>query len=1283
MFADTGPHVPNDVRLNSILDQLGIEEISILSEFGPDELVALLDSYEISPTDRDYVLALVPQSNAASDNTGDADTANRPSDSTGSPASARSIILGIREEHNTIGTKYTTPAELPFNEDGLRRHLQIVGSSGSGKTVAARFIVEQAALNGVPSIVIDCQGDLSSLVLLPRTTDQDTVFSFIGQIHDIGSPERERDVRSAISAHLGVLLKQDFDEGVLRTIAAAILPRIFTPKRSELGLPISLPPFSAASLSARASLETGSEAQQLADHYSEEIQSIVSLLFSRLTAEKRRDFEELLRRLVDHARAANIDLAGKEGVDNLLSIAERAFDLAPDLFSYNLTEKDHKNMMAAIRRLKFADERPWLDGPPLDLPRLISQAGQKTPINIFNLHGLKSSDQHRVIRAIIGAVYRYAIRNPKLSEKPSLILFIDEVGTGFGDQSIAKSSASDHFRVYRALLRLVLQARKYGVCVVLSSQNLTHFDPQIRTNLNTKIVGRITDAAEQSRVVIALHDDARIAGLNAEGFVRNQLPGLSPPRLIMQTTKGRTFTYHQYKCCSLDLTLRHRDLANWRRWYEESLRQNFAQLAAQRAQDGSTDTIIADLRVLLDEFFFLNSTPPALYTALVAAYLDRNCWVNAAETLDRIESGTMPESLLELIVHQFRTTIGSAIDSKQAGVIASALNKWSGEPSESPYAEGLRVVLLEYHLAKADVDHDAVKETVDSLTRSRSWVVSSFATLWGNFIRSFSGWSAAWRFATKGDDAETHFHRNANGKAESARLSTDHVTPTDFEQLTSYIERSPESFSLTERIHRARDSHRAHAITHDEFKQRHELVSTALRRASQKFASGDISGTMDAIDSVDDDTLGIVLDTSEEIQQLLRIDSAPALRLYRVREWLYNLSWQDFEAETARLFIAMGYDACVTKKSGDDGVDVYAKRGDECAVIQCKHWLKQDVGKTVVQAIRAKATEVGATSAVLVTCGKVEPGALSWAKANSVLIIDGDRFIELMLEHYLSEKAAPPSEAVEAPKSAPPGPPIPVGKPISPAPPTTLFPEEDESRWEKLSQLARKKGSIANADVRTLLGIDARAATVLLRALCDAKRLVQVGAGRGSKYFPVETTTARPNPNESPDIPSPPPPPSVHGPAPGLVRGTVHYYNKQRRFGKIAAGAGSPTLYFFHANYLSMALDELFVQPGISVAFRTLDTPRGPQAREVSLNLDARARETQTRGRRGRVNFVDTGHAFVTDVDTDISLFLPFTAATSGQWGQLRVGCELRYDVAPSDSPEHADKWQITRFDIS
>jgi hypothetical protein len=63
-----------------------------------------------------------------------------------------------------IGRRMTLdeePVSLPISL--LRRHVAIIAGSGSGKTVLLRRMVEEAALAGIPAIVIDLNNDLSRL----------------------------------------------------------------------------------------------------------------------------------------------------------------------------------------------------------------------------------------------------------------------------------------------------------------------------------------------------------------------------------------------------------------------------------------------------------------------------------------------------------------------------------------------------------------------------------------------------------------------------------------------------------------------------------------------------------------------------------------------------------------------------------------------------------------------------------------------------------------------------------------------------------------------------------------------------------------------------------------------------------------------------------------------------------------------------------------------------------------------------------------------------------------
>ncbi len=73
------------------------------------------------------------------------------------PATPRAIPIGRRFERGVLGDPVTLAADM------LPRHVAILAGSGSGKTVLLRRIVEEAALLGIPAIVLDVNNDLSRL----------------------------------------------------------------------------------------------------------------------------------------------------------------------------------------------------------------------------------------------------------------------------------------------------------------------------------------------------------------------------------------------------------------------------------------------------------------------------------------------------------------------------------------------------------------------------------------------------------------------------------------------------------------------------------------------------------------------------------------------------------------------------------------------------------------------------------------------------------------------------------------------------------------------------------------------------------------------------------------------------------------------------------------------------------------------------------------------------------------------------------------------------------------
>ena len=66
--------------------------------------------------------------------------------------SGQTLILGTGED-GAVGVSLKT----------LQRHFGCFGSSGSGKTVMSKVVVEELARHGIPVIAFDPQGDIASL----------------------------------------------------------------------------------------------------------------------------------------------------------------------------------------------------------------------------------------------------------------------------------------------------------------------------------------------------------------------------------------------------------------------------------------------------------------------------------------------------------------------------------------------------------------------------------------------------------------------------------------------------------------------------------------------------------------------------------------------------------------------------------------------------------------------------------------------------------------------------------------------------------------------------------------------------------------------------------------------------------------------------------------------------------------------------------------------------------------------------------------------------------------
>src|SRR5919106_3355740 len=73
-----------------------------------------------------------------------------------------------------LTTKSSTSGLLLYDSKDLMTHAICVGMTGSGKTGLCIDLLEEAAIDGIPAIVIDPKGDLPNLLLtFPELRAQD------------------------------------------------------------------------------------------------------------------------------------------------------------------------------------------------------------------------------------------------------------------------------------------------------------------------------------------------------------------------------------------------------------------------------------------------------------------------------------------------------------------------------------------------------------------------------------------------------------------------------------------------------------------------------------------------------------------------------------------------------------------------------------------------------------------------------------------------------------------------------------------------------------------------------------------------------------------------------------------------------------------------------------------------------------------------------------------------------------------------------------------------------
>ncbi len=360
----------------------------------------------------------------------------------------------------------------------LRKHVLIVAGSGSGKTVLLKRLVEEVALQGVSSVVLDPNNDLSRMGLpWPQPPQSWT----------------EQDARSADAY---------FEE-------AEVL--VWTPRRSA-GRPLRFDPI--PDLAA-----FGADP----DEFDGAVEAAVAALAPR--AGLRGATPRALVSLAVLTESLKFfGRSGARGIDGLIKLLD---DLPEEATTFDDGRTLARAMATALRAAQVTDPLFAAGAASTDPRELLTPSpGKRARISIVNFIGLQQVEQRQTfVSQLQLALFAQFRRNPSRAHLGGLLV-MDEAQNFVPAQGTTASTAST--------LQLASQARKFGLGVAFATQAPRGLHNQVSGNTATQFFGRLS-APTQIKAAESLAQSRggavpEIARLTAGQFFAST-EGMAPTRI--------------------------------------------------------------------------------------------------------------------------------------------------------------------------------------------------------------------------------------------------------------------------------------------------------------------------------------------------------------------------------------------------------------------------------------------------------------------------------------------------------------------------------------------------------------------------------------------------------------------------------------------------------------------------------------------------------------------------------------------------------------------------------
>ncbi len=430
--------------------------------------------------------------------------------------------------------KQTTEKPLTYDPADLTTHAVVTGMTGSGKTGLCITLLEEAALQGIPALIIDPKGDLTNLLLhFPNLAPQDFQPWIDPEMARRAGKSLDQAASEAALSWRDGLQVWGIGPERLMALKNAVQYAIYTPG-SDAGLlvralsSLTLPP-----------AEERANREILVDKIASTVTALLGLVGLKDIDPLRSREHILLSRIIEDTwnQGKNVDLT-----ELILQTQNPPFDkLGAFPIETFFPQKDRMELAIQLNNILASPSfQVWLEGQELDVHSLLYMADGRPRHSIFYLAHLSDAERMFFVTLLLSAVESW-MRTQVGATSLRAILYMDELFGYLPPQSNPPSK--------RSLLRLLKQARAYGLGLLLATQNPVDLDYKALSNAGTWFIGKLQTERDKERLLDGLESasedvsrseiDKLISSLGKRVFIQHNVHARQPA--IFQTRWAMNF----------------------------------------------------------------------------------------------------------------------------------------------------------------------------------------------------------------------------------------------------------------------------------------------------------------------------------------------------------------------------------------------------------------------------------------------------------------------------------------------------------------------------------------------------------------------------------------------------------------------------------------------------------------------------------------------------------------------------------------------------------------------